>query len=126
MIDRDFAVGIHEITRAEFATFVEATGYAANDMCNAYGDGGEGDGGGSRKRGRNWRTPGFTQIDADPVVCVSWLDAGRYLAWLSRETGRTYRLLSETEWEYLASAGGIDVSHDTANYRGFRVLRTVD
>jgi formylglycine-generating enzyme required for sulfatase activity len=40
--------------------------------------------------------------DARPVINVSWDDAQQYARWLSRETGQTYRMLSEAEWEYAA------------------------
>jgi formylglycine-generating enzyme required for sulfatase activity len=40
--------------------------------------------------------------DRRPVINVSWDDAKEYVAWLSRKTGKPYRLLSEAEWEYAA------------------------
>jgi formylglycine-generating enzyme required for sulfatase activity len=40
-----------------------------------------------------------------PAINLNWEDAQQYVAWLSRMTGKTYRLLSETEWEYAARAG---------------------
>jgi formylglycine-generating enzyme required for sulfatase activity len=40
-----------------------------------------------------------------PVMNVNWDDAQAYVAWLSRMTGKAYRLLSEAEWEYAAQAG---------------------
>ena len=43
---------------------------------------------------RTWLAPGFAQIPSQPVVCVTWADAQRYVEWLSRKTGQRYRLPS--------------------------------
>jgi formylglycine-generating enzyme required for sulfatase activity len=58
-----------------------------------------------------------------PVINVSWNDAKAYVAWLSRKTGRAYRLLSEAEREYVTRAGmttpfwwGSSISTQQANY----------
>ena len=60
-----------------------------------------------------------------PVIYVSWDDAQAYAAWLSQMTRKTYRLLTEAEWEYAARAGsttayfwGDEVGNENANCRG--------
>ena len=81
-IESPFAVGVFEVTFAEWDACVEGGG------CGGYRPVDEG-------WGREDR----------PVINVSWQDAQEFARWLSRETGELYRLLSEAEWEYVARAG---------------------
>jgi formylglycine-generating enzyme required for sulfatase activity len=119
-IARSFVVGRFHVTRDEFEAFVKETGYDAGSKCLTFEDGK-----GEERENRSWRNPGFEQAGNHPVTCVNWNDAKAYAAWLSRNTGKTYRLLSESEWEYAARAGtttpfwwGSTITPDQANYNG--------
>ena len=105
-IGYSLAVGKYEVTRGQFAVFVQDTGHGLSGGCWIWN--------GSKwaeDSGKSWRDPGYRQDDNHPVVCVNWKDAKAYVEWLSRKTGQTYRLLSEAEWEHAARAGTTTARH---------------
>ena len=58
-----------------------------------------------------------------PVINVNWADANAYAEWLSGKTGKTYRLLSDAEREYVTRARtitpfwwGFSIAPKQANY----------
>ncbi|WP_439534214.1 formylglycine-generating enzyme family protein [Polymorphobacter sp.] len=103
-IKRRFALAIHEVTQAQYGAFITATGHVSGNDCRSWDPQAKTV---QDRPGADWRKPGVggaTQGD-HPVSCVSWLDAKAYTGWLSRVTGKQYRLPTEAEWEYAARAG---------------------
>ncbi len=101
-IPEAFAVSIFEVTFEQWDTCVAAGG------CGGY-----------RPDDAQWGRGNR------PVINVSWEEAQAYVVWLSSQTGETYRLLSEAEWEYVARSGsetayswGNDIGSNRANCRG--------
>lgn len=109
-IGQAFAMGRYEVTRAQYARFQADTGRPPAPCVQWL------EGRWAHDPARSWRDPGFPQEDNHPVVCVSWEDATAYAAWLSRQTGKHYRLPTEAQWEYAARAGAT-----AARYWGERI-----
>ena len=102
-LDHAFEIGRTEVTRAEYARFVRATNRPASRCREPLRPL-------SRLKKLEWRDPDFAQDEDEPVVCVSWLDANAYARWLSSQSGATYRLPTESEWQHAAASlqrGGV-------------------
>jgi formylglycine-generating enzyme required for sulfatase activity len=97
-LDYPFAISIYTITFDQYDLFAEAT---------------------SRRRTHD---EGWGR-GIKPAIHVAWSEARSYCEWLSSQTGRLYRLPSESEWEFACRAGtrtpfsfGAKIESDQANF----------
>ncbi len=122
----DFYIGRTPVTLAQFAAFVEDSGYRteAEQVGGSYILAGSE---WKLTKGVDWRCDVMgkqrPQQDNDhPVIHVSWNDALAYCEWLSSKHGGCFRLPSEAEWEYAARGGAASKGY---KYSGSNALDEV-
>lgn len=104
-----FYFGKYEVTYNDFKKFVDATGYLTDaekpdSVRQKHGLPPRGIYNGTWKVDMSG-SPVPLADTINPVRNVSWFDAVEYLKWLSKETGKKFRLPTEAEWEFAAKGG---------------------
>jgi formylglycine-generating enzyme required for sulfatase activity len=83
------AVSVYPVTRAQWRVYLRSASKTGSGS------------------GCGWENPGYPQSENDPVVCITWNETNEYAAWLTARTGKTYRLLTESEYEFVSRAGSV-------------------
>lgn len=106
-IAKPFQIGKHEVTVGQYRAFVSNTNYQTLAERNEKGGwkSGKSTSWGEQSKSYNWKTPGYTTSDSHPVTIIAYEDAVAYCDWLTKETGKKFRLPTEIEWEYACRAG---------------------
>lgn len=101
-----FKLAKYDVTEKEFMQFIKATDYKPTKVClvKAPKDA-------LQEQPRTWDADQDIGRQFNPITCLSWKDTQAYIAWLSTQTGKHYRLPSEAEWEYAARAGSTTKFH---------------
>ncbi|SDI16525.1 Formylglycine-generating enzyme, required for sulfatase activity, contains SUMF1/FGE domain [Pseudomonas flavescens] len=90
---KPFAISRYPVTAGELDAYLKASGVTLKS--------------GDERPGR-WceaGKPSYEQGPRQPAVCIDYDEVRAYTQWLSKKTGKSYRMLSEAEREYGARAG---------------------